>query len=466
MIHNLRVIISFLVFFQFLFQPIFSQEPQSPGKFTVKEAVDYAIQHSYDVKNGMLDVSIAKKKIWETTAIGLPNFNIDLMYQYTFSVPEMDFGIPYLNKATGRQIMAQVRDTIFLPKLRAPVKLGTKQSTTIDFTLSQLVFSGEYIVGLQASKTYKIFSELNLQKIKNDVKELVTSSYYSVLVLRENIKTLENTLENINKIAYEMEQMLKVGFIEDTDVDQIKLTASNIKIAKTTLERQVDVAEKLLKFQMGVKLDSEIILSDDLKTVLQADEIEKLMILPLKIEDNIGYQLTETNEKLQKLSYKREWSSVLPRISAFYRHKKIVNAPDFNFMSPDILGVSVNIPVFASGSRYSKIQQAKMELEKARNIKMKTSEALILEYKQSISDLTAAYQTYQTQKKSVELSKKIYDKTVIKYKEGISSSMDLTQVQNQYLESQGNYFNAILDLLNRKIHLEKILAKNQNLQFD
>ena len=50
--------------------------------FSLKQAQDYALQNSPLVKNANLDVLSAKRKIWETTAIGLPQVNSKLNYSY------------------------------------------------------------------------------------------------------------------------------------------------------------------------------------------------------------------------------------------------------------------------------------------------------------------------------------------------------------------------------------------------
>ena len=55
------------------------------------------------------------------------------------------------------------------------------------------------------------------------------------------------------------------------------------------------------------------------------------------------------------------------------------------------------------------------------------------------------------------IGKKVFDKTSIKYKEGVSSSLDLTQINNQYLQTQTNYIAALVELLNAKIRLDKSL---------
>ena len=60
------------------------------------------------------------------------------------------------------------------------------------------------------------------------------------------------------------------------------------------------------------------------------------------------------------------------------------------------------------------------------------------------------------------ITKSIRDKTLIKYKEGISSSLEVTQTQNQYPNSETDYLSAMLELLNAKSRLDKVLGNTTN----
>ncbi|PLX01068.1 MAG: hypothetical protein C0594_14565, partial [Marinilabiliales bacterium] len=173
--------------------------------------------------------------------------------------------------------------------------------------------------------------------------------------------------------------------------------------------------------------------------------------------NNLNIQLMETQVKISELSFKREKATVLPSLSAFYRHEEKLNAPDFNFSIPDMIGLSLNVPIFASGSRNSKIQQAKLELEKTRNSKELAVQGIILEYNEAVSGYRNALDNYYNQKENLGLSEKIYNNNLAKYKEGTVSSIDLTQAHNQFLTTQSNYFNAVMELFSAKNKIESIL---------
>jgi outer membrane protein TolC len=429
-------------------------------KLSLKEAQDYALKNNAQIKNAKLDIVLAKKKVWETTAIGLPHATGTANYSNILEVPEMNFG-GYIDWQSIDATMPLTSDMVMDNYVEGePIQLGTKENVTFDFNVSQLVFSGEYIVGLQASKIYKKLSEQNLQKTEADIKELIINTYYLVLIAEKSKEILESTLTNTEKIAYEIKEMLNVGFVEDTDFDQIELTLSNIKNSLSSLERQVGLTYKLLKMQLGLETEIDIELTDNLDDILSNISYEQLLNEQFFVENNIDYKLITTQENLSNLSLKREKSTFLPSVAAFYNHEEQMNKPEFNFSPPDIFGLNIEVPLLSSGMKLSKVSQAKIELEKVRNTKWQVEQNLILGVEQAKSDLKTNYEEYLNLKQNLELAKKIYEKTLTKYQEGISTSFDLTQVHNQYLTAQSNYFNKMIDLLKANSGLNKLLYKN------
>jgi outer membrane protein TolC len=449
----------------FIIQLSVFAQTQEAKSFNLQQAREHAVKNSYEVKNALVDREIARKTIWETTAIGLPQISGSVNYQNMLDIPTMlmpDFltsAVVGVNQGLfGLDPIAPIPETAFFP-----VQFGAKHNADWGVTATQLVFSGEYIVGLQASRIFYDLSEKALLKTQNDIRESVTKSYYLVLVADENYRILQDMVQNTVNIRKEMEAMLEVGFIEDTDVDQMMLLEANLQNTLNNLATQVEIANRLLKFQMGINLNETIVLTDKLSDMLNMDDIVQMMIKDFQLANNIEYQLMETREGLAELSLKRQNSTYLPSVAAFatYSESGMNNKFDLFDSSQDwfpttIVGLSINIPIFSSGMRMAQVSKAHLELEKTRTMKTQVSEGLQLNYQQSLLNLRAAHANYQTEKKNLELSERIFNKTTIKYREGVASSLDITQVQNQYLSTQTNYFRAMVDMLNARAELERL----------
>lgn len=440
--------------------PVFAQNG-TVMKLSLSEAKQLALENNANVVNAGLDVDAAEKKVWETTAIGLPQVNVKSNYQNIFKVPELAFGSyvdwNYMKEAgipvTAESVMANTHAAPAMP-------LGTKENITTNFTASQLIFSGEYLVGLQASKVYKDLTKHSLTKSKNEINEATGNAYVLVLIAEESKLLMEQTLTNIEKLSTETQAYFEEGFVEETDADQLKITLSTIQNSLNNMTRQIDLSYDLLKMQMGVDQNSEIELTQSLNEILEISDLESTLTSEFDIYSNPDFKLVETQEALMKLDYKRTMSTTLPTVAAFYQYTHQSNKPDFDFMPTNVLGVSVDIPIFASGQRLVQIQQAKIQLEKAGNMREYAEQGLMLQMAEARNELKSSFATFENDKENMQLSKKIYDRTVIKYKEGISSSLDLTQVHNQYLEIQGKYFQSIMNLMNAKNKVIRLSGKN------
>jgi outer membrane protein TolC len=409
--------------------------------------------------NADLDVESAKKRVWETTTMGLPQVNAAISSSYILTMPA--FFEQFLRPGIEMQVDQSTpnRESVVNDLLQQSLD-SMRFSGTLDLTVSQLIFSGSYLVGLQASKVYRSLSELNKVKSVQDVMESVANTYFMVQVARENVSILDSTLVNIEKTLHEMTAMFQQGFLEETDIDQLNITLTNIESSIDLIRRQVDMSEMLLKIQLGIPLEQTLILTDALPSLIESITYDQLFLTELVLDNNVSYQMLEAQVKSSELMLKLRKSETLPTIAAFYQHQELLNSNSISFTPPDLIGVSVSIPIFSSGERWAKIKQAKMELQKSKNTLDQTSDLLRLDYYQSKSAMVSAKEKFESDKKNLDLAKKIYNRALIKFQNGMISSIELTQVQNQYLTAQSTYYQSIQSLITEKNKLEKILTRN------
>ena len=443
---------------------------QEPVKLSLPDAVKMALQNNTNILNSDLDLKIAQKKVWETISSGLPQISATGDYQHIFKVPTLSFGgktvlsnteipwDPITQSGTQSSVKLLSGESIYLnSEAGTPIELGVKSNTTFNFSLSQLIFSGSYIVGLQATKVYYGLTRQNAEKTKLDVIETVTNTYNMIQLAEESRKILSQNLENINKTLYEITEMNKQGFLEQTDVDQLELTGNTVRNAMNQIDSNLDMGYRLMKIQLGMEDAAKIELSDTLESSESlTSSSAKLFVESFNISQNVDYQLIQTSEKAAKLELDLAKASFLPTVSGFYQHTEKLKAPAFDFTPKDVVGVNLSMPIFSSGQRLSVVSQKRMALEKAKNTSQYVSSSLAMQSSQYQNDLKLKLEKYQNQKKSKELSDEIYQRTLEKYKQGMASSMDLMTSQNQYLTNLTNYYQSIYDLQGSRSKLEKL----------
>jgi outer membrane protein len=448
--------------------PITAQTQQGTMALSIDQAKAFALTNNKPIKMSEIDVIIADKKVKETTAIGLPQVSLAGNYQHIFKVPEFGFGMngftqDPLTFTDGTAPVGFTQTTEGMNGINlyqyqgASMPIMEQDNATFDLKVSQLIFSGEYIVGLQASKVYKTISEQSLRKNQIDIGASVETTYYTVLILEESLKTVQQNLEATTKTLAEMQAMEKSGFIESTDVDQIQINQTYLTTLELSMKGQIQNATNLLKYQLGLDLSQPIALTDSLGPIVNGmtDSQDALF----NVTDNINYQMVENQVEMQKLNLKLEKSAYLPTLAAFYQHEELLKEPALNFTPKDILGVSLSLPIFSSGERLMKVKQAKLSLNKSELNRMQVADGLTLQFERQKLNCYTAFNAFLNQKQNADLTYKIFNKTTVKMKEGISSSLDLTQAQTQYLTSMTNYFTSILNLLNARVELQVLMSK-------
>ncbi len=441
----MKKIIIILILFPLL---LWSQEP--PTSFTLTEAVNYALQNAYTIKNADDDIATAKKKVWETTTMGLPQINAKVDYQNFIKqpvslIPAQFFGGP--------------------PGEFAEVSFGTKQNMKASATLSQLIFNGSYLVGLQSSRVYLKISESIKTKTKNLVKEGVTNAYAGVLLIKESIRILEKNKSILEKNLSDTKQIVQNGFAEEQDAEQLQLTLSKITNQLQNMQSLYTYNLNMLKYAMGIPIANEIKLSQNLDDLALNDDLT-LTQTPFDYSQHIDYQISENSVKANKLLIKLEQSKALPSLVAFINYGLTAYGEEFQFFNKDqkwfdnsILGVSLNVPIFSSLKRSVRVQQAKIGLEKAERAKEETAEKLKLAYQTALLNYNNAVKNYQTAKESLALAQRIEKKEAVKFFEGVSGSFQLSSAQNQLYTHQQQYLQAIFDLISKKAALETALNK-------
>jgi outer membrane protein TolC len=462
--------ISFIVFVLLTKSIAQAQESQADSMiaYTLEEIQQYAVENNYEAINSQLDIEIAKKQKWETTAIGLPNVSASGEYQNFPDIPTQlmpDFISPAI-VGVNRQVFGLTPIAPVPEGGKMPVQFGSEHNTTYGISVSQLIFSGEYFVGLKASRIYLELSKTAHKRKKEEVKETVSKTYYLILITEETINALDSVYAGLLQLQNETEQLADAGFIDDTDARQVELNVKNTENNLSSVKQQRDILYRMLKFQAGIDYNKQLQLESDLETILVEINTGQLLQETYDIYADTDFKLMQVQESLTDLELQREKSTVLPKLSAFFSYSENNMADELDLFSDDaqwypttVWGFNLSVPIFSSGSRWARIKQKEIKLEQTSNQKEMRKQALMLDYEQTRSNYLSTYNNFRNAESSKELSQKIYNNSLIKYKEGTISGLELTQAQNQHFMAIGDYYKNLSDLTEVHIKLKRILKQ-------
>lgn len=426
-----------------------AQDVQQNYALTLQEAINHALQNNYASINAKRDIESSKQKKWETTAAGLPQINATLDYQNNFELQKSLIPAEFFGGNPG-----EFKEVAF----------GTRHNMNARTTLSQLIFDGSYVVALQASKTYLKFYQNAKQKTDIEIKEMVINAYGNVLLAQESITILQKNKSVLDKTLFDTKETFKNGLIEEENVEQLQITLSTINSNLNNTTRLLDIANKMLKITLGIDINAELKLTDKLDVLSTSNLDFALSQKDFNVTNNVNYLMATNFQEQRQLEYKLQKSKALPTLSTSVNFGYNAFGNQFEFFTRNQrwlnysnLGVALNVPIFSSLGRSAKTQQAKIALDQAKTQLTETEQRLKLQYARAKSEYEFSIEEYLTSKTNLNLAERIEKKQQIKFTEGLSSSFDFSEAQRQLYAAQQNYLQSMVNIINKKAALEKII---------
>ena len=423
-----------------------AQLADTVAHFSLQEAIDYAQKYHSSIQNAKIDEEIAANTVKQTIGIGLPQVNGNVNFQDFIKVP---------TSLVPGEIFGQ-------PGRLLPVQFGVKYQSSFGLELNQLLFDGTYIVGLQASKTYRELSMKSLKRSRIETSVAVTKAYYSVLVSNEQLNLLDANMVRLKKSLDDTKALYKNGFVEKIDVDRLTVLHNNLETERENVIRLLDLNVNLLKFQMGMSVQSKLTLKDSITglQVAQTFAVSDTSVYKNRIE----YSLLETQKKLNELDLKRYKSQFLPSLSAFGSTSQNALSNSFGTMfdrsfPTTLIGFRLSVPIISGGIKLYQVRNAKLEILKTQNNLINLRNGISLEVEQAQTIYRNGLKSLENQNRNMELAQEVLRVTKIKYEQGVGSSIEVTTAETSLKESQNNYINALYDLLINKVNMDKALGK-------
>lgn len=405
-------------------------------KLSVQEAEQYAIEHNRTMQNASLDIKQAKAARWQTLSSMLPQVSAGFSYQNYCGYELNMMGMP-------------------------PIPMNP--SGTFNTTVS-MALTGAQVVGTMLANLSIEMADITKQQTEQSISKSVRSVYLSILVMEKTVSLLDSSLVNLENLERTTINAVKAGAAEQVDADQISIQVNSMKNNINSTARSLEMLYNSLQLQLGADINTKIELTGSLDDILNTDGIKSLLLESFDINNNYDYQLLKKSEELTKRQVTMSWMDFLPTISVYYQYSKLTyfgKDAGFSMTPPNMIGASVNLPIFSSGTRVAKVKEAKINLQKMQNTIKSTEDALYVQERQLRYNLVSALENYENQADNIDVSQRVFNNILTKYKYGMSSSLDVTNASNNLITAQSNYVQSVMTLLNAQIELETLMNNNK-----
>ncbi len=412
-------------------------EPKDTPKtlsLSLQEAQDFAVKQNRTLKNAELAVQQAYAARWQTIAALLPQ--VDGSYSYS----------NYLGYSATLS-MGGKDATINMPNVGA---LGVTASVGLN---------GQGIVGVLLNNISIDMKKISLEQTEAELRGSVMSAYVSVLALQSISALLDSSLMNIQDLERITWYAVEAGATEPITAEQIRVRVNNMKNSINAQQRSIELATNSLKVLLDVPVETELKLTEDLDKVLSPESVLNLLAENFAIENNLNYQLLQKQVELAKKNVHMAGWAYGPTVSLAYNYtnQQYYGEGGMRMTPPNVIQVSVRMPLWSSGKRAAGVVEKKIALEEAKNTLSETKDNLAIQYRQLCYNLTNAYETYINEKENINVAQRVFASATNKYKYGASSNMELTNASNDLISAESAYVQAILSLVNAQVELDKFL---------
>jgi outer membrane protein len=443
--------------------PIFAQQ-----KMSLVDCINYAILNKNSMKSANLDEQIQRAKNDQIASAVLPQVDFSGGLQAFPIVPKsrsradiFSFGNIYApidpKVVDYAAIEAAAKNA---PEYNA-LQFALPYQGSCTLTVSQILFSAEIFVALQARKTIEELTHLNSKRTEEQLRLDVTKAYYNCVISEERIKLLNENIALLQTLENNMSSMFKEGFIEKIDVDKLTVSKNNLVVEKEKIDNLVQLGQNLLKFQMGMPLTETVTLTDK---IVQEKLAENLMKEEPVYNNRIEMQLMQTAKKLNDYNLTRTKKSNLPTVVAIGSlgaatgGKRLYEYVTLPWYLQSMVGVQASMGLYNGGKRKHVLKEINLGLQK-NDLEMDMfKEVVDLESSAARTNLQNSLKSLNTQKANIALAQKVFDVAQKKNKEGLGSTLEILQAQTALKESQTNYLSALYDATISKVDLEKALG--------
>lgn len=432
--------------------------------FTLQEAIAYGLENSNAIKMGNIAVESANYDIKEVKSIGMPSVSGGIDYSYYFYVPlqpVQDFIGPTVYQILEAESLATAPTG---PPETFELGFVQPHALTAKVGVNQLIFDGSYLYAIKGAKLYKELSRKQMDATEQTIKADVTKAYLAVLIARENLVNIQDNIKTLTVSLSEVKAMYEAGFMESLDVDRLQLSFDELAIQEENITEFIKLSENLLKFQMGYPIDEDISLAETIEGLVEKFDAEAALAYELNPSQRAEFRLLEATQDLNNIDLKRNKAAYYPSVAGFASYQQslqrqnLFDGDEVGFLPTGVVGLGINIPIYDGGEKSAKIQKVKLNMEKVELQKAEFERGMKLQVRNAESSYRNTKRMLANRKKALAMNESIYDRTKIKFKEGVGSSVEVTQAENSLYSAQNLYISALYDLLQAKVDLDIALG--------
>ena len=417
--------------------PTFAQKT-----YTLDECIELTLSNNLQVKNGQLDIKSVDSQIKESKSSFLPSVDLKGQYQYYITIPSMLVPAEMFGGRPGEY---------------TALSFSSKQTMIGSIEVSQLLYNQKVFIALKAAKTAKSFTELQMNKTKEDLIYNVSAVYYNIQVINQNLALLDSNIVSMEKMLAINKTLETNNIVSKSTYKRLQINFENLKNERQNLSLMCDKTSNLLKFLMALPMTETIQVAK-----FEVDE-KKLEVGVANVENRTDLKLMNKQIEIANLQKKVAIADFYPTLAGVYNYGltgynnefSLTKTINDSWMKGSYIGLQLNVPLFSGFSRPQKLKQKEIEVQKAKNNYELVKQTAIKEVSDATKNYMSMTNSFENTQRSLSLAKELFQNADTEYKNGLISVSDLLLIQNDLTTARNNYSNAMINLKLAEIELRK-----------
>jgi outer membrane protein len=416
---------------------------------SLNEALELAKENNKSLKSKSYDEEYAKEEIRISQSNMLPSVNASGNYSYYFD-----------------------RQVIFMPgsftgnenEPVVDVAVGGKNTFNTFVSLSQPILNESARRQIKAAKLQNVIAELNTKDARSSLVVDVSAIYLRILLIQETIKLNQQSLDRNKRSLADSRSLYAQGKSLKVDTLRNFIVVENLKTTIGHLENQNKVSTLHLKQVLGLDVKTEIVLSDSLKHDV---EVRYFAAVETSYQDVFlnrpDIQQKQLNVELSRSQLSQSNAMRMPTISLIGAYQIQAQADNRKFESyrwpkTSFVGLQANIPLFSGNRINSRIRQSNISLQKSQLEYSDAKEKAETEIAMLENNLKEVFQRLAIQEKTVQAAQMNFNIVNDRYKNGLSSRLELSDAELSLTEAKMNQLHSIYNVKIAKLQLDKALG--------
>ncbi|MBQ1939207.1 MAG: TolC family protein [Alistipes sp.] len=325
------------------------------------------------------------------------------------------------------------------------------------------------LVNFQLWKSLKLSAmdvELAVEQARSsriDMVEQVSKTFYQVLMAKDAYNVYKRVYDNAVENHKIVEKKYNVGAVSEYDFIRSQVTVSNAEPNVLNAENSIVLALWQLKALLGMDLALDIDCAGSLA------DYESVMTEIYKankdLTNNSTLRQLDIQERMLNQTLKVQRAANMPSLAltANYTYTALdetLKIQHYRWNPYSVVGLSLNVPIFAGGKRRADINQAKLNLNNLELQRENVERQLMTALMQYESNMQTNLKEYYASSQNISQAKRGYDIAVKRYEIGGGTLVDVDNSQLAYTQAELSRSTAIFNYLVNRVSIDKILGDN------